>query len=133
MKRTPLKRSQKPLRKKALVTYRRPSKAEAEEAPRDMREFFLELWDEREDENGFCYCFETGRPMRRSLYRENSACYDHVLEKHLFPQYKFNKENLIIVLPDVHFQKGTDLNFTPKIKELREGLLEKHKKGGLDG
>ncbi len=98
-----------------------------------MHALFKEIWDEREDEEGYCYCFETGRAMHGTKFRSNSCCYDHVLEKgkQAYPQYKMVKKNIIIVHPEVHAQKGNNISKCPKIKEYREYLLSLHIEGGL--
>lgn len=130
MKRTPLKRNQKPLKKSRLKQSSKPKTVldENRENTMKMKLWFMEIWDERQDKNGNCYCFETGQLMKREVYRENSACYDHVLEKqeNQFPQYKFTKKNIVIILPTVHYQKGTNIDFTPKIKTYKQHLLELH-------
>ena len=137
MRKSPLKRSQKPLKRTPLKkgskglskSYKPKEKAEGEP---DMRYWFLEIWDERQDENGYCYCFETGKPMSRNFYRELSTVYDHVLEKSNYEEYKFLKKNIVIILPKVHHQKGTDIDKTPKIKAYRQQLLKLHEKGELN-
>lgn len=98
-----------------------------------LHELFRKIWDEREDSEGYCYCFETGQAMHGSQYRSNTACYDHVLEKNVaaFPQYAFTKKNIIIVHPDVHQQKGSDIDKVPRIKKYREYLLSLHYKDEL--
>lgn len=93
---------------------------------KEMFSLFREIWDEREDEQGFCYCFESGRPLDPVQYRSNSAVYDHVLEKSMYPEYKFNKKNIIIVHPEIHQQKGSNIDKCPKIKDYREKLLSLH-------
>lgn len=125
----PLKRSQKPLKRTPLKRTSGLKRGFSVSTPEEKEEkgkmwnFFLEIWDERQDEKGYCYCFETGQPMSRSRYRELSSCYDHVLEKHFWTRYKFCKKNIVIILPEVHHQKGTNMDFTPKIKAYREELL----------
>lgn len=98
-----------------------------------LHKLFREIWDEREDETGACYCYETGRRMDGFIYRSNTACYDHVLEKNdrAFPEYKFVKKNIIIILPEVHQQKGNDIEKCPRIKEYKEKLLSLHYEGEL--
>jgi hypothetical protein len=98
-----------------------------------LHKLFLEIWDEREDESGYCYCFETNTPMHGSKYRGNTCCYDHVLEKgeNSYPEYSLNKKNIIIILPDIHNNKGRDIDSTPRIKKYREELLKLHEKGEL--
>jgi hypothetical protein len=130
MKRTPLKRSQKPLKRTAIGKKYKPKSPEQKEAKLKMNQMFLEIWDERQDKNGNCFCFETGARMNRDYYRELS-CYDHVLEKENYPEYKLLKKNIVILLPSVHSQKGTNIELTPKVKEYRTQLLELHKKGEL--
>lgn len=98
-----------------------------------MFQLFREIWDEREDEMGYCYCFETGIAMHGTYYRSNSACYDHVLEKSdmSYPQYKMVKDNIIIVHPDVHAQRHVNIDKCPNIKKYREKLLALHSNGEL--
>ncbi len=99
-----------------------------------MHQFFREIWDSREDEAGYCYCFETGTPMHGSKYRSNTCVYDHVLEKNKasFPQYAMVKKNIIIVLPEVHTQKGNNIDKCPKIKAYRDYLLSLHYENKLE-
>lgn len=119
LRRTPLKRKSDKARKS--------DKLKKEEVVK-MQKWFREIWDDREDQEGFCYCFETGARMDPRLYRDNSACYDHVLEKNngAYPQYKFVKKNIIIILPEVHYQKGSNIDKCPRIKEYKEKLLSLH-------
>lgn len=100
---------------------------------KEMHNLFRQIWDEREDEEGYCYCFETGISMHGSKYRSNTACYDHVLEKGKgsYPEYKYLRENIIILHPDVHYSKGVNIDRCPKVKAYREQLLTLHKEGRL--
>lgn len=106
---------------------REKNREKAEETQR-LHQWMREIWDEREDEAGYCYCFETGQPLHGSVFRSNTCCYDHVLEKNdrAYPQYKFVKKNIVIVHPDVHTRKGQNIDETPRIKAYREQLLELH-------
>lgn len=108
------------------------NKVKAKETKK-MRELFLQIWDEREDPEGFCYCYETGKRMDPRIYRGNSSCYDHVLEKGVnsYPEYKLVKRNIIIILPEVHIQKGNDIDKCPRIKAYREYLLSLHSQDEL--
>lgn len=91
----------------------------------EMHEWFNKLWDEREDANGYCYCFETGTAMPRGMYRDNSACFHHVLEKgtRKYKKHMMCEWNVIIILPDVH---GSIPNNTPKINQLTAEFKEKY-------
>lgn len=88
---------------------------------------FLEIWDERADKNGNNYCFETGKLLRKEYYRESTTCYHHCLFKEKYPEYRFLKENIVILHPDVHAQVHVNVDKTPKVKqytlELRNKLL----------
>lgn len=98
----------------------------------ELHQLMREIWDEREDEAGFCYCFETGQPLDGVKYRSNTCCYDHVLEKSVYPQYKMVKRNIVILHPDVHTLKTGDVEKTPKVKAYRDKLLELHNQNNLD-
>ena len=85
---------------------------------------FKEIWDEREDVMGYVYCYETGVAMHGNFYRSNIACYDHILEKSKYPQYTFNKKNILIIHPDVHSQRHLNIDKCPNIKKYREKLID---------
>jgi len=97
----------------------------------DLHKWFLKVWDEREDDNGNIYCFETGQKMNRKYYRENTAVYSHILPKHLFEKYKMEKWNVKIVMPEAHHQFSIDPEKAPKQYELYKKLLDLHNKGKL--
>lgn len=103
------------------------------EATKSLHILFGEIWDEREDEAGNCYCFESGRILPGYKYRGNTCCYDHVLEKNdqAYPEYAMVKKNIIIVDPLIHQQKGIDIDKCPKIKVYRDYLLSLHEKDEL--
>jgi 5-methylcytosine-specific restriction endonuclease McrA len=89
-----------------------------------LHALFRQLWDQREDAEGCCYCYETGTRMEGWRFRGNTMCYDHVLPKSKYPQYKFEPWNIIILLPEVHTQKTHDIDKTPRVRGLRDKLLE---------
>lgn len=99
---------------------------------KELHEWFKTLWKEREDENGWIRCFETDVLMHRDDYMENISVYDHVLEKNRWPEYKFLPENIVIIRPHVHNQKGINIDKTPRIKEYREKLLNLHYENKLN-
>jgi hypothetical protein len=86
-----------------------------------MHDLFLEIWEERKPVR----CFETGVLMGE-WFKNNTCCFHHCLEKELFPQYKYEKENIVIILPEVHEQAHNDIDKCPKIKALRKKLKEKY-------
>jgi len=91
-----------------------------------MREFFLSLWDKNEV-NDYVICFETGRKLHRDIYRTNSCCYSHILEKENYPEFKYEEWNVRIVHPEAH-ENYTNRNDkkAPKQIKLREELLKKY-------
>lgn len=121
LKRIPLRRSQQPLRRsplKRVSDAKRENRAtEVEEQQRDEK-VYREIWEERPH-----ICYETLLP----LWGEMSKIYaHHVLPKHLYPEYRHEKWNIVLVSRQVHEQ----LEFSPKegtrIKALYEELLQKH-------
>lgn len=84
-----------------------------------MWEFFLEIWDEREH-----ICFESGEP----IYGQPLTLYfHHVLEKDLYPEYKFCKWNIVLVTWAVHDNIHRLSDLCPKIKEYQNQLIKKLK------
>jgi len=108
-------------------------KQEIKEETQKMHDFFKEIWDQREDEQGNCYCFETGRTLYGTTYRNSTNCYHHVLEqgKTKYPQYAKTKKNIVIVHPEIHLDVHQNIDKTPRIKEYREKLLSLHYKNLL--
>ena len=91
-----------------------------------LHALFREIWDEREDFEGACYCFETGVRLDGVRYRGNTCCYDHVLEKSKYPEYAMLRSNIVILHPDVHTRKGVNIDKLPKLKAYRDKLLSLH-------
>ncbi len=106
---------------------------EKAETTKKLHQLFREIWDEREDETGTCYCFESGRALPGYIFRGNSCCYDHVLEKNkrAYPEYAMVKKNIVILHPDIHQKKTNDIEKCPKVKAYRDYLLSLHEKDEL--
>ena len=94
-------------------------------AAQRMHNFFKRLWDQREDESGNCYCFETGRLLPFS-YRQNTCCYYHVLPKNRYPEYALEDWNIVILHPEIHEKVEKDIDLCPKVKVLTQKLKEKY-------
>ncbi len=90
-----------------------------------LHEWFLGIWDKREETDGngnkFVTCFESGQKLFSRLYRNNSCCYSHLLPKSKWPDLAMEEENLVIVHPEWHEKMDT-----PKQTELREQLKQKY-------
>jgi hypothetical protein len=79
-------------------------------------EFMAEIWQERPHID-----FETGE----KLYGEPLKSYfHHVLEKEQYPQFRYEKWNIVLVSVNTHSQCHTNMDFCPKIKEYREKLIK---------
>lgn len=92
-------------KRKAISKISEKSKTKKEEKKKwlnELHEWELKLWDSLEDKNGYVYCYETGKPMHKSIYKENLCVYSHCLPKSKYPQYAMEIWNILIVLPEVH-------------------------------
>lgn len=106
------KYSEKGLEKKKLKT----------ENTKKLHKWFLKIFDKRKDENGFVYCYETGKPMHEDVYKMDSCIYSHCYPKSTFPQYALEDWNILLVLPDVHIQWETNREKTPKMLEYYKNI-----------
>ena len=82
--------------------------------------FFIEIWNERKSKDGYNYCEVSGK---RLPLEPLSLYFDHLLEKSVHPEYRFDKRNIAIVDGDVHSLKTAGFPL-PKHKELIEKFKE---------
>lgn len=76
--------------------------------------YYQEIWNERN-----CVCFETGKPLGMeplTLY------FHHILPKAKYPQYRYEKWNIVLLHPDAHSQAEIMLDKCPRVKALTEHL-----------
>lgn len=104
----------------------KPKTNKKKERTEELRIFFERIWDERADEKGNCHCFETGVLLNASIYKQNTACYHHLLEKSTHPDFCFFPPNIVIITPDVHAQVHQNIDKTPKIKYVTNEFKEKY-------
>jgi hypothetical protein len=97
-----------------------------------MMDFFKERWDKRCDDDGWCYDYETGAPIG-PWFRENPACYHHILHKGIpqYAKYAFLARNIIIVSPNTHSLIHQDISKCPRTRRLTEELFQLHKNNEL--
>lgn len=101
---------------------------EKKERTKKLHEWFLEIWDERKEKDEFGYfvrCFETNKKMYEQYYKYNTSVYHHVLLKSKYREFEFNRENIVIILPEIHSQIHVDSSKTPKIEEYTLNLKKK--------
>lgn len=67
-----------------------------------MHQWFVYLFDQRKDKDGFVKCFECGKKMHEDTYKHLTTCYSHILSKKTFPKFKGEGWNIEIVHPDCH-------------------------------
>ena len=80
------------------------------------KELFEKIWEERPHVD-----YETGEV----LYGEPLKSYfHHVLEKEMYPLFRWEEWNIVLVSVETHSQCHTNLDFCPKIKQLREKLIK---------
>jgi len=87
-------------------------------------DFFRVIWDSRAVD-GWNEDFETGKPLS-TYYRDNPACFHHLLTKQKYPELAFVPENIVILHPDTHAQVHTDISKTPKIQAETQQILDKY-------
>lgn len=80
------------------------------------KKFYLEIWIERDH-----VCFETGEYLGEEPLM---TMFHHVLEKSKYPEYRHDKWNIVLLKPEVHNQVHSNIDKTPKVKELTERLKE---------
>lgn len=127
MKRTKLKRISDTGKEKRI---------QKQQETEGMYSFFYSVWNEREkvdpiDDLRYVICYETGKKMHRAFYRNNSCIYHHCLPKAQYPQYKFTKANILLILPEVHSQIHTNPSKCPKVLEYTNNLIKLHENGEL--
>ena len=113
--------------KKVSEKQQAKNKEKAEQTKRRF-EMFLEIWEERKEEDRlgyFCRCFETGKKLYEPYYKDSSTIYHHLLLKSKFPEYDLLKENIVILHPSIHTQVHTDIDKTPRVKKATQELLNK--------
>ena len=117
--RTPIKKYSK----KGLI-----EKEKKKEWLNELHEWELKLWDSLEDKNGYVYCYETGAPMHRSIYRENLCIYSHCLPKgnHKYKKYAMENWNILIVLPNIHTLWENNPEKCPKMYTYTQKIKEKY-------
>ena len=115
---TPLKKSNKPIKK--ISEKGKIKKEERKTWLNELHEWEMQLWDKLEDKNGYVYCYETGKPMHRSSYRNNLCIYSHCYPKSVYKEIAMKDWNLLLVLPEIHDLWGQDSSKTPRMKKYFE-------------
>lgn len=80
--------------------------------------FFEEIWNERPHR-----CEVTKASLGKI---PNSTYFHHILPKNKYPSFEFEKDNIIILHPNIHASVEMDMYKYPEINELRNKLKEKY-------
>jgi hypothetical protein len=91
-----------------------------------MHQWFIYLFDQRKDEQGYVKCFECGKKMHEDTWKHLSTCYSHILSKKTFPKYKGEEFNIVIVHSDCHQLYTISPSKAAHQFAKYEELLEKH-------
>ena len=113
------------IKRKPIKLKSKPKKVDEELMSKD-KAFYQSIWEEMETPRR---CYETGK----LLPKEPSAMmFHHILHKSLFPEFRHEKWNIVVLLPQVHSQVHLDIDRTPKVKELTlltQDIFKELKKG----
>ena len=95
----------------------------------EMHLWFMYLFEQRMDDNGFIKCFECGKKMHEDTWKEYSSCYSHILAKSKsnYPEYAGEEWNVKICHPDCHNLYTQKPQLAVNQYKLYLELLEKHK------
>lgn len=93
---------------------------------KELHNWFLNLWDKLADNQGNITCYESGKMLKKEIYRENSCVYSHCLPKSLYPEYAMEDWNILIVHPDIHNQYEMDKTKTPKMLAYLNKIKKEH-------
>lgn len=122
LKRTPFKSKQKPLKRVSLK--KRNEKAILEDRSKDIsdwdkdREFYLQIWGSRPH-----MCYESNAYLGSEPL---STYFNHVLPKELYPQFRHEEWNIVLMKWELHDQWHLDREKCPKTYTLYLELLNKH-------
>ena len=84
----------------------------------DMWVIFREIWAERPH-----FCEETGRSLGSE---PNSTMFHHLLHKAPYPQFQFEKGNIMLLHPDVHQLAHQNIDATPEVKRRTEEARDRY-------
>jgi len=96
LKRTPLKKTKSTLKKSPIK--KKPKSLEQKQAQKEQRNkdiaFYQEVWNERHP-----YCEVTGVYLGKE---PKIYMFDHLLEKSVYPQFRYEKKNIILLSFQAH-------------------------------
>ena len=92
-----------------------------------MHQWFMYLFEQRMNAWGVVHCFECGNILKEEVFKQNTCCYSHILDKSLYPAYAGEQENIAICCPDCHnlYTMRPKLAFNQYKQKLK--LIEKYK------
>lgn len=116
------RREKKPTQKKKLIRKiskkRQRNLGEEKLLSKKDKAFFSEIWEEREHRD-----YETDEPIIEEVSTRN---FHHVLEKDPYPQFRYEKWNIVLVKWETHDKVHRNIDLTPRIKQLKQKLIKQH-------
>lgn len=103
------------IKRKPIKLKSKPKKVDKEMVDKD-RAFYQDIWNTMEIPRR---CFETGKVLPKE---PSSMMFHHILHKSSFPEFRYKKWNIVVLLPEIHAQVHMDIDKTPKVKELTLNL-----------
>jgi len=110
MKKSPLKRNQKPLKKTPLKKQNNESAKEKHKKRQIQKEedilFYSEVWEDRKHKSDL-----TGKWLGEEIM---SIYFHHLLPKEPFPEFRHKKWNILLCEAEYHNQIETNPNLLPE-------------------
>jgi hypothetical protein len=113
LKKTPLKRGNKPLAKSSLKKSGKAKHIDRQEQREEDIKFYTEIWNERNKR-----CELTGKYLGEEIM---IIYFHHLLPKNKYPEFRHKKWNIIQIQSDLHAQIEINEN------KLTENIFDKYK------
>lgn len=79
-----------------------------------LKNMYMEIWEEREPISEV-----SGKPLLPFNHSKFIWQFAHILSKGAFPNYKFRKENIMLMLPEEHENQESFKSFMDRKEELK--------------
>lgn len=117
----------KPVKRYSIpkVSKKRAKKILEQKATQEAdKEFYLEVWRAVPHRCYNCRCKLPKEP--------SNFMFHHLLPKHIYPQFRYEPLNIAIVCLECHSKCETNIDFAPKVKQMRDDVLKLYEAGKLN-